>query len=68
VTMASLSECYTEMLVGKTVQSVEHHRYGDVKVAFTDGTSFTFTPSGVPPTIFVDPTPAKGPMARVYRS
>lgn len=62
----SLSEHYTEMLAGKTVQSIEHHRYGDMKVTFTDGTRFSFTPSGSPPTIFVDRTRSTGPMARVF--
>jgi hypothetical protein len=63
-----LSDFYTEMLAGKTVRLVEHHYYGDLKIKFIDGTSFTFTPSGSPPTIFVSRTRDEGPMARVLRS
>jgi hypothetical protein len=63
----SLSDHYTEMLAGKTVRLIEHHHYGDLKITFTDGTRFSFTPSGAPPTIFVDRARATGPLARVFR-
>lgn len=67
IAMDSFSENYTEELVGKTVESVEHRHYGDLTVTFTDGTRFSFTPSGTPPTIFIDCVLPEGPVARVFR-
>jgi predicted NAD-dependent protein-ADP-ribosyltransferase YbiA (DUF1768 family) len=48
----SLSNHYTDQLKGKTVESVEHHYYGDTVIEFTDGTEARLQSSGTPPTIF----------------
>jgi hypothetical protein len=63
----AFSKEYTEALAGRTVESVEHYHYGALTVVFTDGTRFSFTPSGAPTTIFIDRVRPKGPKARVLR-
>jgi hypothetical protein len=67
--MSDLDGPYTEMLAGRTVERVEHYRYGAMKVYFTDGGCVLFDSSGQPPTIFLRRVSPQPPlMAQVFRS